>query len=191
MPGSSSSSMLAGEHTAAIGPQLEGKHEENDTGLPTCPICAALSLVVCSNSRRGPTLEKNDKQVFACAGLADILNLQDKAVVSSCMHAFCLHCLLRWLDYKRSCPLCKVWPARSSLLSPLSVATFNTSQAGVKCLRGMQGRVSSYFYRITEQGEYNERVVPLTPPREQPPEPRGVPRIDEARSQVAPSASLR
>ena len=183
--------MLAVEHTAAIGPQLKGKHEENDTGLPTCPICAALSLVVCSNSRGAQTLQKSKEQVFACAGLADILNLQDKAVVSSCMHAYCLHCLQRWLDYKRSCPLCKVWPARSSLLSPLSMATFNTSQAGVNRLGGMQGRVSSYFYRITEQGEYNERVLPTTPPREQPPEQRGVPLIDEARSQVAPSASFR
>ena len=134
----------------------------------------------------------DNEGVSACAGLADILKLQDKAVVSSCMHAFCLHCLLRWLDYKRSCPLCKVWPAHSALLNPLSVATFNTFQADVIHLRVMQGRVSSYFYRITEQGEYNERVVPSTPPREQPSEQRpGVPLIDEARSQAAPSASSR
>ena len=41
------------------------------------------------------------------AGLTDIL-LEDKAVVTPCMHGFCYRCIWRWLTtHKRVCPLCK------------------------------------------------------------------------------------
>ena len=43
-----------------------------------------------------------------CAGLGEIVDLRDKAVVISCMHVFCLACLSRWSALKKSCPLCKV-----------------------------------------------------------------------------------
>lgn len=46
--------------------------------------------------------------VLFCAGLGEIFDLRDKAVVISCMHVFCLACLSRWSSLKKSCPLCKV-----------------------------------------------------------------------------------
>jgi hypothetical protein len=42
------------------------------------------------------------------AGLGEIFDLRDKAVVISCMHVFCLACLSRWSTLKKFCPLCKV-----------------------------------------------------------------------------------
>jgi hypothetical protein len=45
---------------------------------------------------------------WIAAGLGEIFDLRDKAVVIACMHVFCLACLARWSALKRSCPLCKV-----------------------------------------------------------------------------------
>lgn len=42
------------------------------------------------------------------AGLTEILQLEDKAVLNSCMHVFCVSCISRWAAKKRVCPLCKV-----------------------------------------------------------------------------------
>lgn len=42
------------------------------------------------------------------AGLVDVIELADKAVVTPCMHEFCEPCISRWLGHhKRLCPLCK------------------------------------------------------------------------------------
>lgn len=41
------------------------------------------------------------------AGLADLPDTQEHAVIDTCLHTFCLPCLSAWLDIKRSCPLCK------------------------------------------------------------------------------------
>ncbi|KAL4437117.1 hypothetical protein ABPG75_004256 [Micractinium tetrahymenae] len=71
---------------------------------PTCPIC-----------------------------LVDIIELSEKAVVTTCMHTFCHSCIDRWLSHhKRICPLCKQ-------------------------------RVSSVIYDITPAGTYKEREVPPSP----------------------------
>lgn len=48
------------------------------------------------------------RQVCYCAGLGEIFDVRDKAVVITCMHVFCLACLSRWSALKRTCPLCKV-----------------------------------------------------------------------------------
>ena len=47
-----------------------------------------------------------------CAGLGEIFDARDKAVVIACMHVFCLACLSRWSALKRTCPLCKVTPVK-------------------------------------------------------------------------------
>lgn len=52
------------------------------------------------------------------AGLTDILRLEDKAVLNSCMHVFCVGCIARWAAKKRVCPLCKV---RSRLAVDLQI----------------------------------------------------------------------
>ena len=46
--------------------------------------------------------------VLGVAGLCEIFDAREKAVVIACMHVFCLACLARWSALKRSCPLCKV-----------------------------------------------------------------------------------
>lgn len=45
---------------------------------------------------------------LSAAGLTEILHLEDKAVLNSCMHVFCVSCISRWAAKKRVCPLCKV-----------------------------------------------------------------------------------
>jgi hypothetical protein len=47
------------------------------------------------------------RRLLPPAGLTDIQDPRAKAVVSNCLHAFCLPCLSSWLAIKRSCPLCK------------------------------------------------------------------------------------
>ena len=42
------------------------------------------------------------------AGLGDIVDVREKAVLLHCLHVFCVDCLNRWLPVKRLCPLCKV-----------------------------------------------------------------------------------
>lgn len=42
----------------------------------------------------------------------------DKAVVSSCLHSFCVSCLAAWTAKKRSCPVCRA--AVSSFLHSIA-----------------------------------------------------------------------
>eukprot|EP00887_Chlorella_sp_A99_P005305 scaffold1.g5305.t1 len=51
--------------------------EEYETP-PTCPIC-----------------------------LTDVVHLEERALLSPCMHAYCHACIKRWLEQQRTCPLCK------------------------------------------------------------------------------------
>lgn len=74
-----------------------------DDALPTCPICKLLSGCCCLESLLTQGL-------FTAAGLTEIRQLEDKAVLSSCMHVFCVVCISRWAAKKRVCPLCKVSP---------------------------------------------------------------------------------
>lgn len=74
-----------------------------DDALPTCPICThAVCCYYCCLARLLTCC--ND----TAAGLTEILQLEDKAVLSSCMHVFCVTCISRWAAKKRVCPLCKV-----------------------------------------------------------------------------------
>lgn len=42
------------------------------------------------------------------AGLNDIENERERAVVLDCLHCFCVPCISRWAKLRRECPLCKV-----------------------------------------------------------------------------------
>lgn len=47
----------------------------------------------------------------------------------------------------------------------------------------MQGRIASYYYNVSADGNYNERLIPPSPPRSSPavfPQPHMVPLIDES-----------
>lgn len=44
--------------------------------------------------------------VFTSTGLQAYSPL-DRAVISSCLHAFCITCLAAWCERKRACPVCR------------------------------------------------------------------------------------
>ena len=78
-----------------------------------CPSVPSVSsspvLLQCVRRCMPPHGELLDPSVAMLpAGLGEIFDLRDKAVVIACMHVFCLACLARWSALKKSCPLCKV-----------------------------------------------------------------------------------
>lgn len=87
-----------------------------DDALPTCPICKLLSCCGCCCCCCCCCLANLLTQSsFTAAGLTEILRLEDKAILSSCMHVFCVVCISRWAAKKRVCPLCKVSPRNCCL----------------------------------------------------------------------------
>ena len=79
-------------------------HTSTDDTTPTCPICRFGSL----HQYVGGWHLVLTLCELTTAGLTEIVQLQEKAVLSGCMHVFCVACISRWASKKRVCPLCKV-----------------------------------------------------------------------------------
>eukprot|EP00884_Botryococcus_braunii_P011224 jgi/Botrbrau1/20101/Bobra.0173s0005.1 len=93
----------------------------------------AASPVRSRSSPADPEGEQLQEQAEICPICLSALELKDKAVVNTCMHAFCLGCLTRWVQEKRVCPMCK-------------------------------GRIEGYMYDIYSERQYQETVIPPSPP---------------------------
>ena len=74
------------------------------------------------------------------AGLGDIVDVREKAVLLHCLHVFCVDCLNRWLPVKRLCPLCKVrltcCQSRHGML--LRLKRRSVSDSIPVCIRGVR-----------------------------------------------------
>lgn len=92
------------------------KHPRPDPSLPKCdqarrdeaehpeqPAAKLASPPPCGSPDR---TSEGDELPQCPICLADV-DLQSKAIVAECFHIFCLSCIHRWLELKRSCPMCK------------------------------------------------------------------------------------
>ncbi|CAO2821953.1 unnamed protein product [Amaranthus hypochondriacus] len=57
----------------------------------------------------------------SCAICLNQISGHRPAVINHCLHAYCLACLLRWSNYKRTCPLCN--SHFDSYFSPSSISS--------------------------------------------------------------------
>ena len=199
---------------------LEASDVEEVEPAPTCPICECSSSATVFSAAaaaaasspllarllptpanadplklqrraRTPTLPPaQSPPEIPCAGLADIIELSDKAVVTACMHAFCHPCISRWLTHhQRVCPLCKArvssggclhswlafgevagletgwWadrrPCASAAGCPLLLPICVLQTSVAPCCCGFSSL--AVLYDISADGEYKERVVPPSP----------------------------
>lgn len=108
--------------------QATGGHwQEGHQELPHCPICehhvlapqlkalpadCAPFIALCHPPGSYVPVSAQPREaepwLWAPAGLTDILDPKDKAVLDPCCHVFCQPCVHRWLQHKKLCPLCKV-----------------------------------------------------------------------------------
>lgn len=90
-----------------------------------------------------PNTLPGDKRCAICL-CDDIGNGDNIAQMESCIHIFCIECIMEWLDHSSTCPACR---------TPALELHYGTPTSGEKTRVKVRGLTTEKFYRVLGEAE--------------------------------------